>query len=117
MLRCAACLLGHHIQRLFVLAACLCLLLLPVHTQVFPYHLRLRGAPSPHTAAIDRGLWICKPFYTGDNGGGVIYATWPELQVIVQTLKWLGFALLQVTALVLGGTGLGIKSIPQCNAQ
>jgi hypothetical protein len=61
--------------------ATVCCHCLPAHTQVFPYHLRLRGPPSPHTAAVDRGLWLCKPFYTGDNEGGVIYATWPELQV------------------------------------
>ena len=49
--------------------------------QLFPYHIRLRGPPSPTTAAVDRGMWLSKPFYTGDNDGGVIMATWPELQV------------------------------------
>ena len=49
--------------------------------QLFPYHVRVRGPPSPTTPAVDRGLWFCKPFYTGDNEGGAIMATWPELQV------------------------------------
>ena len=63
----------------------LLLLLLP-RMQVFPYHIRIRGPPSPNTAAIDRGLWFCKPFYTGDNEGGVIMGTWPELQVCYAVL-------------------------------
>lgn len=56
-------------------------LLNPPAIQLFPYHIRLRGPPSPSTAPVDRGLWFCKPFYTGNNEGGVIMATWPELQV------------------------------------
>jgi hypothetical protein len=55
--------------------------------QVFPYHVWLKGPPSPHSPAVDRGLWVCKPFYTGHNDGGVILASWPELQVGL----WLGF--------------------------
>lgn len=55
--------------------------------QVFPYHIRIRGPPSPTTAAGDRGLWFCKPFYTGDQEGGVIMATWPELQLTLQELQ------------------------------
>jgi hypothetical protein len=59
----------------------LCLWVILFVVQVLPYHIRLRGPPSPLTAAADRGLWFCKPFYTGDNEGGVIMATWPGLQV------------------------------------
>jgi hypothetical protein len=49
--------------------------------QVFPYHVRLRGPPTANTAAVDRGLWFNKPFYTGDQEGGVVFDTFPELHV------------------------------------
>eukprot|EP00775_Hariotina_reticulata_P009166 gene9166-9333_t len=55
--------------------------------QVFPYHLRVMGPPTPSTAGADRGLWFCKPYYTGDNDGGVIMATWPELQLTFKELQ------------------------------
>jgi len=55
--------------------------------QIFPYHIRIRGPPSPSTAAVDRGLWFCKPFYTGDDDGGVIMATWSELQITLQEIQ------------------------------
>jgi hypothetical protein len=48
--------------------------------------MRLRGPPNAGTAAADRGLWFNKPFYTGDQDGGVIFDTFPELQV--SYLEW-----------------------------
>jgi hypothetical protein len=49
--------------------------------QQFPYHVRAQGPPRTATAAANRGMHFCKPFYTGDNSGGVIMGTWAELQV------------------------------------
>jgi hypothetical protein len=49
--------------------------------QQYPYHVMVKGPPRPTTAAANRGVWFCKPYYTGDNDGGVIFATWDELMV------------------------------------
>lgn len=54
---------------------------LVVRGQVFPYHVRVRGPPNAGTAAADRGLWVNKPYYTGNQDAGVIFDTFPELQV------------------------------------
>lgn len=55
--------------------------------QVFPYHVCVRGPPNAGTAAADRGLWVNKPYYTGNQDGGVIFDTFPELQLTLAELQ------------------------------